>query len=177
MEFIIIGIIIVLLFIWIIVVQRRLTGMDENVNNAMSQIGVQISSRFDALTVLLDITKRYADCESQTLTVTAETCCNAIRATSTPEEVLKQERVIGEILHCISIVAECCPELKADENYTKCRKALDRYENMVHTSRLIYNDSVSRFNRELRRFPTCVLALAFGFQQREHLEEIEEKIA
>ena len=60
MPFIIIGGLIAIFVIWGIGVQRRLVAMDENVNNAMSQIGVQLSSRFDALTALLDLTKGYA---------------------------------------------------------------------------------------------------------------------
>ena len=67
MPFIIIGGLIAIFVIWGIGVQRRLVAMDENVNNAMSQIGVQLSSRFDALTALLDLAKGYAAHESQTL--------------------------------------------------------------------------------------------------------------
>ena len=67
MPFIIIGGLIAVFVIWGIGVQRRLVAMDENVNNAMSQIGVQLSSRFDALTALLDLAKGYAAHESQTL--------------------------------------------------------------------------------------------------------------
>ena len=60
MTLIIVAIIVVVLISWIISVQRRLVAMDENINNAMSQIGVQLSSRFDALTALLDLSKGYA---------------------------------------------------------------------------------------------------------------------
>lgn len=50
MGIIILAILVVLLVLWAISTQRRLTVMDENINNAMAQIGVQLSSRFDALT-------------------------------------------------------------------------------------------------------------------------------
>ena len=53
--------------LWIISTQRKLVVLDENISNAMSQIGVQLSSRFDALTALLDLTKGYAKHESDTL--------------------------------------------------------------------------------------------------------------
>ncbi len=175
MGYIIIGAIIALLIIWIISVQRKLVGMDENINNAMSQIGVQLSSRFDALAALLDLTKGYADQESQTMIETIKSRRSVITATSTPEDVLKQERVISEALGRISMVAEQSPELKANGNYAKCMNAVDSYEKMVRTSRLIYNDSVTKLNRELRMFPTSLLAGAFGFHQREYLETVEEK--
>lgn len=137
MLFIIIGGLIATFVIWGIGVQRRLVAMDENVNNAMSQIGVQLSSRFDALTALLDLAKGYAAHESQTLIETIKSRRSVITATSTPDDVLKQEGVISEALGRISMVAERYPELKANENYKKCMDAVDSYEKMVRTSRLI----------------------------------------
>lgn len=79
MTIIVIVLVLVLLAGWIISTQRRLVVMDENVNNAMSQIGVQLSSRFDALTALLDLAKGYAAHESQTLIETIKS-----RAASSP---------------------------------------------------------------------------------------------
>ena len=168
MTIIVIVLVLVLLAGWIISTQRRLVVMDENVNNAMSQIGVQLSSRFDALTALLDLAKGYAAHESQTLIET-------ITAKSTPEDVLKQEGVISEALGRISMVAERYPELKADKGYAKCMDAVDSYEKMVRTSRLIYNDSVTKLNRELRLFPTSLVAGLLGFRMRDYLEQREEK--
>ena len=89
MGFIIIGAVIAAVVFWVISVQRKLVVMDENVNNAMSQIGVQLSSRFDALTALLDLTKGYAAHESQTLIETVKSRRSVITATSTPSDVLK----------------------------------------------------------------------------------------
>ena len=175
MPFIIIGVLIAIVVIWGISVQRKLVVMDENINNAMSQIGVQLSSRFDALTALLDLTKGYAAHEYQTLTETIKSRRSVITATSTPADVLKQENVISEALGRISMVAEQYPELKANENYAKCMDAVDSYEKMVRTSRLIYNDSVTKLNRTLRMFPTSLLGGMFGFKQRDYLEAAEEK--
>lgn len=128
MPFIIIGGLIAIFVIWGIGVQRRLVAMDENVNNAMSQIGVQLSSRFDALTALLDLAKGYAAHESQTLIETIKSRRSVITATSTPDDVLKQEGIISEALGRISMVAERYPELKASESYKKCMDAVDSYE-------------------------------------------------
>lgn len=175
MGLIIFGAIVAILIVWLISVQRRLVALDENINNAMSQIGVQLSSRFDALTALLDLTKGYAEHESRTLIETIKSRRSVITATSSPDEVLKQENVITEALGRISMVAERYPELKANENYTKCMNAVDSYEKMVRTSRLIYNDSVTKLNRELRMFPVSLVGSLFGFRQREYLEAVEQK--
>ena len=57
MALIIVGVVLVIIILWFISAQRKLVAMDENINNAMGQIGVQLSSRWDALTALLDLTK------------------------------------------------------------------------------------------------------------------------
>jgi LemA protein len=175
--FIIIALVVVLIVIWVLSTQRKLVVMDENINNAMSQIGVQLSSRFDALTALLDLTRGYAAHESQTLIETIKSRRSVITAKSTPDEVLKQEGVISEALGRISMVAEQYPELKADKNYAKCMDAVDSYEKMVRTSRLIYNDSVTKLNRTVRMIPASLIAGMLGFHQRDYLEAVEEKAA
>ena len=175
MTLIIVAIIVVVLISWIISVQRRLVAMDENINNAMSQIGVQLSSRFDALTALLDLAKGYAAHESQTLIETIKSRRSVMTAKSTPQDVLQQEGVISEALGRISMVAERYPELKADKGYAKCMDAVDSYEKMVRTSRLIYNDSVTKLNREIRMFPVSLIAGMLGFRQRDYLEAREDK--
>ncbi|MBC5716439.1 LemA family protein [Flintibacter faecis] len=172
---IIIALLVVLLAGWVMSTQRRLVVMDENINNAMSQIGVQLSSRFDALTALLDLAKGYAAHESQTLIETIKSRRSVITAKSTPQDVLRQEGVISEALGRISMVAERYPELKADKGYAKCMDAVDSYEKMVRTSRLIYNDSVTKLNREIRMFPVSLIAGMLGFRQRDYLEAREDK--
>ena len=167
-------IIIAVLVIWGISIRRRLVGMNENINHAMSQIGVQLSSRFDALTALVDILKGYDTNVSQTLMETIRTRSSVITATATPDDVRKQECIISEALDRISMVTSIYPELKTNEKYVKCMNAIDNYENMMRTSRLIYNDHVSRLNRELRMFPTSLLACVFGFHERDYLEATEE---
>ena len=175
MVLLIIGAAIAAAVIWTVSVWHRLTVMDENAGNAMNQLGVQLSSRFDALTALLDLTRGYADHESRTMIETIRSRRSAINAASTPDEVVKQEGMISDALGRVCAVAERHPELKADGNYARCMNAVDSYEKMVRTSRLIYNDSVTKLNRELRMFPTSLLAGALGFRPRAYLEGEESR--
>jgi LemA protein len=124
--------------------------LDENISSAMSQVGVQLSSRFDALTALLDLTKGYARHESETLIETIRSRRSVITAKSTPDDVLCQEGIISEALGRIALVTEQYPELKAKETYIKTMDAVQTFENMVRTSRLSYNDSVTKLNREIQ---------------------------
>ena len=93
-TFITIIVIAAVIVLWLISTQRRLVVLDENISYAMSQIGVQLSSRFDALTALLDLTKGYAKHESETLIETIKSRRSVITAKSTPDDVLRQEGVI-----------------------------------------------------------------------------------
>ena len=157
--------------LWAISTQRKLVVLDENISNAMSQIGVQLSSRFDALMALLNLTKGYAKHESETLIETIKSRRSVITAKSTPDDVLHQEGVISEALGRIAMVTEQYPELKANQTYIKTMDAVQIFENMVRTSRLIYNDSVTKLNREIRMFPVSMIAGMLGFRQRDYLEE------
>ncbi len=160
-----------IIVLWAISTQRKLVVLDENIRNAMNQIGVQLSSRFDALTVVLDLTKGYSRHQSETLIETIKAKRSIITGKSIPDDVLRQEGVISEALGRIAIVTEQYPELKVNPNYIKSMDAVETFENMVRTSRLIYNDSVTKLNREIRMFPVSMLARMLGFRQKEYLEE------
>ncbi|SCG84064.1 LemA protein [Proteiniborus sp. DW1] len=160
-----------IIVLWLISIQRKLVVIDENISNAMTQIGVQLSSRFDVLMALLDLTKGYAKRESETLIEIIKSRRNVITAKSTPDDVLRQEGIISEALDRISMITEQYPELKTNQTYIEAMDAVQTFENMVRTSRLIYNDSVTKLNREIRKFPVSMIAGMLGFRQRDYLEE------
>ena len=166
--------IIVVLVLWVVSEQRRLVVMDENITNAMSQIGVQLSSRWDALTALLDLTKGYAEHEYKTISDTIK-MRTSIGAKSTAKDVNEQENIITEAMGKIMAVAESYPELKANENYIKIMDSVNEYEEMVRKSRLVYNDSVTKLNRTIRMFPTSIAAALLHIESRDYLETDTKK--
>lgn len=176
MEMIIIlALLIILLAIWVISTRRKLVIMDENVNNAMGQIGVQLSSGFDALMALLDLAKGTSIQETVLLMEKVKSRRRIIVAKSTPGDVLGQETIISETLDCVALLVEQYPKLKMDINYEKYMSAVESYEKMLRTSYLIYNDSVTKFNRAVRTFPTNFIAGMLGFRQHDYIELAECK--
>ncbi len=171
---IVIGAILLIIVLWFVSAQRKLVAMDENINNAMSQIGVQLSSRWDALGALLDLTKGYAEHEYKTLADTIK-MRTSITAASSPADVNKQENILTEAMGRIMAVAESYPELKANENYIKTMDSVNEYEQMVRRSRLVYNDSVTKLNRAIRMFPTSIAAGILHIGARDYLEANEKK--
>lgn len=174
MGLIIIGAVLAVLVVWSIALRCRMAAMDENVDSAMSQIGVQLASCLEALDALIALTKAYAERECGALPGDAKDGCGVITARSAPGEVRRQEERIRKTLDCIRLVAEQNPALRENEDYVRYRSAVESYGRMVRTGTLIYNDSVEKLNRELRVFPVSLVAGFFGFHQREYLETGEE---
>ena len=155
---------------WVMSTQRRLVVMDENINNAMSQIGVQLSSRFDALSALLDLAVCHAADGSRALNESVRSRRSAITSASSPADVVEQERVISSALERLQALADACPALREDGDYACRLNAADAYEKMVRTSCLIYNDAVTRLDRELHTAPTRFASDLLGFHPRETIE-------
>ena len=174
MTLIIILAIIALLVLWVISVQRKLVNQDELCKNAMSTIGVQQESRWDALTGMVELIKSYNEHEYNTLRdVIAQR--RTIDGNSTAEEADAQENLMGQVAR-LNVVVEKYPELKANENYATAMEAVDRYTNMVRTSKMVFNDTATKYNKLIRQIPDSIVASLFGFSVRDYLK-IEDKKA
>ncbi|MBP5558523.1 MAG: LemA family protein [Bacteroidales bacterium] len=162
--------VVVLLVLWIISAQRKLVNAEELTKNAMSQIGVQQNSRWDALTGLVELLKSYNEHEYQTLkgVIAARA---GINSNSTADEAQAQEDLITNVMSRISLVAEQYPNLKADSMYIKTMDSVNTYENQVRMSRMVYNDSVTRYNRLIRQIPDSIVASIFRFTEKQYLKE------
>ena len=159
-----------LLVLWIIGVQRNLVSKEELCKNALSQIGVQQASRWDALTALAEMTKSYSDYEYKAITdIIAQR--RVVGSTSSAAEANAQENKITEALTHIMAVGEQYPELKASETYIKTMDSINTYENQVRMSRMVYNDSVTALNRMIRQFPNNLVAGMLGFAVKDYLVE------
>ncbi|MDD7676530.1 MAG: LemA family protein [Eubacteriales bacterium] len=169
---IIIAIIVVLLIIailYFISTQRSLVKLDENINNAMSQIGVQLNSRWDALTALSDLARQFASHETEVFMESIK-LRRQLTPTSTAADVQAQETALKSAVGSINAVAEAYPELKSNEVYLKTMDSVNKYEDTVRVSRMVYNDSVTKLNRACRMFPSSIVASMLHFEIREYLE-------
>lgn len=143
---------------WIILTQRKLLTLDENVGNAMSQIGTQLSGCFDAIMTLLELIKDYDWYEGESLADLVKSRRGLITAKSTPEEASRQERAISDVLERLATVTERYPELRANQKYIKTVEAVESFKKVMQTSRLLYNHSITKLSYEIRMFPTSVIA-------------------
>ncbi|MCR5350893.1 MAG: LemA family protein [Bacteroidales bacterium] len=166
--------ILAVIVLWIISVQRKLVNQDELCQNAMSTIGVQQESRWDALTGMVELIKSYNEHEYNTLRdVVAQR--RPIDGNSSASDVDLQEGLMGKIAAGINVVVEQYPELKSNENYGKAMDAVDKYTNMVRTSKMVYNDTATKYNKLIRQIPDSIVANLFGFNGRDYLKTEEKK--
>jgi len=164
----VVGVLMILVF-WIVSVQRTFVALDENINNSMTQIGVQLSSRWDVLISLLDLTINCDNNEHEIL-IEKIKARNLITKDSTPDDIRIQEDIIAEALVKIMAIAEVFPELKADKIFIKTLDAVDQYEKMVRTSKLIYNESATKLNSASHMFPATLITGMLGFKKRVYID-------
>lgn len=168
---IILGVIVLLvigLLNWFVTTQRQLVNLDELCNNALSQIEVQLNSRWDAIMQLVQQAANYAQHESQTLIETIR----ARRGSEikTADDVNDQNTVFGSVLGRLMVVAEQYPELKASNLYAEVMQAVNNFENNVRNSRMIYNDTATKMNRYVRQWPSSFIANMLHFDTRNYLK-------
>ena len=168
MVTIIIIALLVIIGLYIIRTQRAFVTLEEKMKNAFGQINVQLKSRWDAVSNLVEMTKQYAAHEHDTLTDVIA----SRRATNVaPGQVAEQENAIMDVLTRLSAVAEAYPDLKANQMFNDTMASIRQYEENVRLSRMVYNDSVTKLNMMVRQFPSNLVASMFGFTTHDLLPE------
>lgn len=174
LTFFIFLILLFLVVFWVIRVYNTLVSYRELVRNAMAQIGAQTESRWDALTTLIDASKEYANYEADTLK-------NIVKERKQITQVSSVDDVEADTSNYMSVfsrllaVAENYPNLKASEIYASTMASLNMYESNVRLSRMSYNDTVTKLNREIQTFPINLIAGILGFRQEKYFEATSEK--
>ena len=159
-------IIIVLLIIWIISIYNGLVTSKQKVDNAWSQIDVQLQRRFDLIPNFVETVKGYMNHEQETFEKIAALRTSWANAT-TVEDKAKLDNELSASLKTIMAVSENYPELKANTNFADLSEELRNTENKISFSRQFYNDSVTRYNTKLELFPSNLVAGMFNFQKKE----------
>ena len=174
MTVIIIIAIVAILVLWVISVQRKLVKQEEICKNGLSQIGVQLDSRWDALKAIAELIKGYSDHEYKSITDTIAQR-RPITAASSTSDANAQESLFTQAMQHLNVVVERYPELKANEQYSKGIDNINNDQNQVRMSQMVYNDSVTKFNQLIRQFPDSIVASLFHFTPREYLKNDEAK--
>lgn len=163
---------IALVAVAVIALYNRLVVLRNRVDNAWSQIDVQLKRRYDLIPNLVETVKGYAAHEAGTLEKVTQARNMAINATGVAEQGAAENMLSGA-LKSLFAVAEAYPDLKANQNFLMLQEELSGTESKIAYARQFYNDSVMSSNTAIQSFPANILAGRFGFVVREYFE-IEE---
>ena len=167
-------IIIVALILWIISIYNSLVKSKLKVDNAWSQIDVQLQRRFDLIPNFVETVKGYMTHESETFEKIAALRTSWANSSSVGEKA-KLDGELSGALKTIMAVSENYPELKANQNFSELSEELRNTENKISFSRQFYNDSVTMYNTKLELFPSNIIAGMFNFKSKELFETENEE--
>ncbi len=159
------------LALFIILTFNRLVQLRNRVENALSQIDVQLKRRYDLIPNLVETVKGYVKHEKDTLTEVTK--YRAQLVTGSVEDRAKANNMLTQALKSLFAVAENYPNLKANENFKMLQDELAGTENKIAYIRTAYNDSVLAYDNALEMFPTNVIAGVLGFKPKPYFETAE----
>ncbi|MBA7626111.1 Protein LemA [subsurface metagenome] len=161
--------VLVLLTVFVISIYNALIRLRNQVDNAWSQIDVQLKRRHDLIPNLVETAKGYMKHERGTFEAITNARSQAMGA-KTVSEASKAEGALGEALSKFMLVVENYPDLKANQNFLSVQEELTGTENRIAFARQSYNDQVLFFNNKIQMFPSNIIAGMFSFGKRDFFE-------
>ena len=161
--------IIVVIVIAIISMYNSLVKSRIKVDNAWSQIDVQLQRRFDLMPNLVETVKGYMTHEKETFEKITSLRSSWSDA-KTVSEKASLDSELSNTLKTIMAVSENYPDLKANQNFSELSEELRNTENKISFSRQFYNDTVTMYNTKLEVFPSNIIAGMFNFKPRDLFE-------
>jgi LemA protein len=162
-----IGIIIVAVLVLMgIFMYNGLITLKNRVDEAWSDIDVQLKRRYDLIPNLVNTVKGYATHEKE-LFEKITLARTAAMGASSPAQKEEAENALSGTLKTLFAVSENYPDLKANQNFLELQRELTDTEDKIQASRRFYNGNVRDFNTKIQTFPTNILAGMLNFSKRD----------
>jgi len=167
---IILAVVVVLaIFVW--ATYNGLVKLNVRVQEAWSDITVQLKRRADLIPNLVEAVKGYAAQKKKVFQDVTEARSNVLDATNKgPAETAKAENMFEQALKSLFAVAEAYPQLRATENFQQLQAELVDTEDKIQAARRFYNGGVRDINTKIQQFPSNVVAAMFRFTNKEFFE-------
>lgn len=170
---VILGIVgVLLMFLW--ATYNGLVKTNVRVEEAWSDITVQLKRRLDLIPNIVSTVKGYAKHEAEVLQNIAKERAGTVN--NSVQEAAKTENMMTDALKSVFAVAESNPDLKANQNFLQLQEELVDTEDKIQASRRFYNGAVRELNTKVQVFPTNIFAGMLGFKKREFFE-VEDRAA
>ncbi len=158
-------------------IYNGLVQLDERVNEAWSDITVQLKYRADLIPNVLETVKGYAKHEKETFEMVTEARTAAMGA-KTVKQAAEAENEMQNALGRIFAIAESYPELKANQNFVKMQEQLQDVEDKIQAARRFYNAGAKELNTKIKTFPTNLVNNIIGhFKRRDYFEVADNEKA
>lgn len=169
--------VIAVLAIAVIAIYNGLIRLKNRVDEAWSDIDVQLKRRYDLIPNLVETVKGYAAHEKETLerVVQARNAAMQAQGGGDAKKQAEAENALSSTLKSIFALSESYPDLKANQNFLELQRELTDTEDKIQAARRFYNGNVRDFNTKLQVFPTNIMAGMLGFKAREFFEIAEAK--
>jgi LemA protein len=168
--------IVVLIILFVGVTYNGLVTLRVRVDEAWSDINVQLKRRLDLIPNLVETVKGYASHESGVFTAVTEARANVVNAQGVKQTAVAENQLEGT-LKSLFAVSEAYPDLKANQNFLSLQSELVDTEDKIQASRRFYNSGVRDLNTKIQTFPSNIIASIFHFVLREFFEVDEAEQA
>lgn len=166
---IVVAILIVIVVVAAILLYNNLVKLRNMVDNAWSQVDVQLQRRLDLIPNLVETVKGYASHERATLDEVTNARA-AVAGAPTMQGKMAASNLLTSALKNLFAVAEAYPDLKANANFQQLQAELAGTEDKISYMRQSYNDTVMKYNTAIQTFPAVLVAGAMGFKARESFD-------
>ena len=164
---IVIGVVALGLVAFVVGIYNALVTLKVRVEEAWSDITVQLKRRADLIPNLVETVKGYASHEKEVFERVTEARSAVVNATQQgPKETAQAENMFEGALKSLFAVAEAYPDLKANENFLQLQNELVDTEDKVQAARRFYNGGVRDLNTKIEMFPSNIIAGMFNFVKR-----------
>jgi LemA protein len=171
MELILILAVLAVIGLAVISIYNGLVRLNVQVDNAWSDIDVQLKRRHDLIPNVVETVKGYAAHEKGTLEAVVNARARAVSVQGAgPAERGQAEGALTTALRGLFALAESYPQLRATENFAQLQSTLGQIEEAVQNARRYYNAVVRDLNTRVQQFPSNIVAGLFGFKNREFFE-------
>ncbi len=154
-------------------IYNSLVRLDERVNEAWSDITVQLKYRADLIPNVVETVKGYAKHEKETFQMVTE-ARSAVMGAKTVKQAAEAEKEMQTALGRIFAIAESYPELKANSNFVKLQEQLQDVEDKIQAARRFYNAGAKDLNTKIKTFPTNIINNLVGHFKKRDYFEVEE---
>jgi len=151
------------------VIYNRLVTANIRVEEAWSDITVQLKRRADLIPNLVNSVKGYAKHEREVFQRVTE-ARSAVLESNGVKETAKSENMLEDALKSLFAVAEAYPDLKASQNFIQLQEELVDTEDKIQASRRFYNGAARDLNIAIRVFPNNAINSFLNFKEREFFE-------